>query len=95
MSARVMFAIVAFALAEIAMIVAYQLIALMADEMDRAPETAAPFMDLPRIEQIPLFMRHYRRLFPDGRRLAYLRAAIIVHLGGFVVAGIFLVTRAL
>ena len=95
MSARVVLAILAFALAEIAMIVAYQLIALMADEMDRAPESAAPFQDLPRIEQIPLFMRHYRRLFPRGRRLAFLRAAIIVHLGGFAFAAIFLVTQVL
>ena len=95
MSARVMLAIVAFGLAEIAMIVAYQLIALMADDMDRTPESDAAFSDLPRIEQLPLFMRHYRRIFPSGKRLAYLRAAIIVHLGGFAIAAVFLVTQVL
>jgi hypothetical protein len=93
MSARVVIAIVAFAVAEIAMIAVYQLIGVMSDEMNRISYPAAPFVELPRIEQIPLFMRHYRRLYPDGRRLVYLRAAIAMHLGGFLIAGIFLVTE--
>ncbi len=95
MSARVMLAIVAFGLAEIAMIVAYQLIALMADDMERTPESVSAFSDLPRIEQLPKFMRHYHHVFPSGRRLAYLRAAIILHLGGFAIAAVFLVTQIL
>jgi hypothetical protein len=93
MSASVQIAIMAFGLAEIAMIVAYHLIALMSDDMSRGRDFAAPFADLPAIEQIPVFMRHYRRLFPRGRRLVYLRTAIAVHLGGFVMAMFFLVTE--
>jgi hypothetical protein len=95
MSARVVIVIVAFGLAEIAMIVAYQLIGLMSDDMSRARDFAAPFGELPQVEQIPLFMRHYRRLYPGARRLMYLRAAIVVHLGAFVVAAILLVGEGL
>jgi hypothetical protein len=95
MSESVQIAIVAFGLAEIAMIVAYHLIALMSDDMSRGREFAAPFADLPAIEQIPVFMRHYRRFYPGARRLAYLRAAIAVHLGGFLIAAFFLMTEGL
>ncbi|MDB4911744.1 MAG: hypothetical protein JWO39_2567 [Gemmatimonadetes bacterium] len=94
MSAGVVLAIVAFGLAEIAMIVAYQLIGLMSDDMSRSRDFAAPF-ELPKIEQIPVFMRHYRLLYPGARRLAYLRAAIAVHLGGFVLAAFYLLTEGL
>jgi hypothetical protein len=95
MSARVVFAIVAFGLAEIAMIAAYQLISLMSDEISRSRDPAARFADLPPVEQIPVFMRHYRRLYPDDRRLVYLRAAIALHLGGFAIAAILLLTEGL
>jgi hypothetical protein len=95
MSARILLAIVAFGFAEIAMIIAYQLVALMSEEMRRAEDPGSPFDDLPRIEQIPLFMRHYRRFCPNCKRLAYLRTAITVHLGGFFLAGIFLVAQGL
>jgi hypothetical protein len=95
MSAGVVMAIVAFGFAELAMIVAYQLIGLMSDEMSRGRDFATPFAEMPRIEQIPVFMRHYRRLYPGARRLVYLRAAIVVHLGGFVIAAFYLLTEAL
>ena len=95
MSGHLVIAIVAFGFAEIAMIAAYQLIAIMSDEMRRAEDPDSPFDELPRIEQIPLFMRHYRRFCPGCKRLEYLRTAIWVHLGGFLIAGIFLVSQGL
>jgi hypothetical protein len=95
MSVSVQIAIVAFGLAEIAMILAYHLIALMSDDMSRGRDFAAPFADLPAVEQIPVFMRHYRRFYPGARRLVYLRTAIALHLGGFVMAAFFLVTAGL
>jgi hypothetical protein len=95
MSTHAVMAIVAFGLAELAMIVAYQLIAMMSDDMNRIGDRAALFDDLPRVEQIPVFMRHYHRFFPEGGLLPYLRAAMVVHLGGFVVAVIFLVGERL